>query len=132
MAQIITFPHKDKARHTVLVVEPETAMRELLCDALNEAGFNALAVSSADEAARMLDRGIFAIDLVFSDADVPGILNGHALANWVAEHKPSVPVLLATHERDTDWGETVLKPYDLPLVIRRTRAILARRVKRRA
>jgi DNA-binding NtrC family response regulator len=132
MAQIITFPHKDKVRHAVLIVEPETAIRELLCDALNEAGFNALAVSSADEAARMLDRGIFVIDLVFSDADVPGILNGHALANWVVEHKPNIPVLLATHERDADWAETVLKPYDLPLVIRRIRATLARRVKRRA
>ena len=71
-------------------------------------------------------------DLVFSDADVPGILDGHALANWMMEHKPGVPVLLATTENDADWAETILKPYALSLAIRRIRATLARRVKRRA
>jgi len=74
MAQLITFPRKDKRRHTILMVDHDPVVRELLCSALNEAGFNAFAIPSADEAARMLDRGIFSIDLVFCDADVPGIL----------------------------------------------------------
>ena len=132
MAQIIPFPHRDKVRHTILVVDQESAVRDALCDALNESGFVALALSSADEAARMLDRGIFAIDLVFSNADVPGILDGHALARWVAENKPDLPVLLASDEIEAEWAETLLKPYDLPLALRRIRTILARRAKRRA
>jgi len=73
MAQLITFPRKDKRRHTILVVDHEPVIRELLCSALNDAGFNAFAIPSADDAARMLDRDIFSIDLVFCDADVPGI-----------------------------------------------------------
>ena len=115
MAQIITFPRKDKRRHTILVVDQEPVVRELLCSALNEAGCNAFAVPSADEAARMLDRGIFAIDLVFSDAEVPGILNGYALASWVMEHKPGLPVLLASNHGETaaQWAE-ISKPYDIP------------------
>ena len=133
MAQIITFPRKDKRRHTILVVDQEPVVRELLCSALNEAGCNAFAVPSADEAARMLDRGIFAIDLVFSDAEVPGILNGYALASWVMEHKPGLPVLLASNHGETaaQWAE-ISKPDDIPQAVRRIHDTLERSIKRRA
>jgi DNA-binding NtrC family response regulator len=133
MAQIIAFPRKDKRRRTILVVDQEPSVRELLCSALHEAGFNAFAVPSADEAARMLDRGIFAIDLVFSDADVPGILNGYALAGWVMENKPGLPVLLASghSEAAAEWTE-MSKPYDIALAVHRIRTTLERSLKRRA
>lgn len=133
MAQIITFPRKDKRRYTILVVDQEPVVRELLCNALNETGLNAFAVPSADEAARMLDRGIFAIDLVFSDADVPGILNGYALASWVMENKPGLPVLLASPNGETaaQWAE-VPKPYDIPSAVHRIRTELELTIKRRA
>jgi len=133
MAQIITFPRKDKRRHTILVVDQEPVVRELLCNALNEAGCNAFAVPSADEAARMLERGIFAIDLVFSDADVPGILNGYALASWVMENKPGLPVVLASgnDEGAAEWTE-MSKPYDIASAVHRIRTALERSIKRRA
>jgi DNA-binding NtrC family response regulator len=133
MAQIITFPRKDKRRHTILVVDHEPVVRELLCSALNEAGCNAFAVPSADEAARLLDRGIFAIDFVFCDADVPGILNGYALAGWVMENRPGLPVLLASGngEAAAEWAE-ISKPYDIKHAVRRIRATLERSIKRRA
>ena len=133
MAQIITFPRKDKRRHTILVVDQEPVVRELLCSALNEAGCNAFAVPSADEAARMLDRGIFAIALVFSDAEVPGILNGYALASWVMEHRPGLPVLLASNHGETaaQWAE-ISKPYEIPQAVRRIHDTLERSIKRRA
>jgi len=133
MAQIISFPRKEKRKHTILVVDHEPLARELLCNALHESGFNAFAVASADEAARMLDRGIFAIDLVFSDADVPGILNGYALASWMMENKPGVPVLLASDNGEVAarWSE-MPKPYDAALAVCRIRAILERSIKRRA
>jgi DNA-binding NtrC family response regulator len=133
MAQLITFPRKDKRRHTILVVDHEPVIRELLCSALNDAGFNAFAVPSADDAARMLDRGIFAIDLVFCDAEVPGILDGYALEGWVMENKPGLPVLLASDqsEAEAEWTE-ITKPYDIPQTVRRIRTTLERSIKRRA
>jgi DNA-binding NtrC family response regulator len=133
MAQLITFPRKDKRRHTILVVDHEPVIRELLCSALNDAGFNAFAVPSADDAARMLDRGIFAIDLVFCDAEVPGILNGYALEGWVMENKPGLPVLLASDQSQAaaEWTE-IAKPYDIPQAVRRIRTTLERSIKRRA
>lgn len=133
MAQLIAFPRKDKRRHTILVVDHEPVTRELLCSALNDAGFNAFAIPSADEAARMLDRDIFSIDLVFCDADVPGILNGYALAGWVMENKPGLPVLLASGQSEAaaEWTE-ITKPYDIPQAVRRIRTTLERSLKRRA
>jgi DNA-binding NtrC family response regulator len=139
MAEIIAFPREDRRRHTVLVVDDEPAVRELLSDYLNQSGFNVLAVESGDEAARMLARGIVAIDFVFSDIHMPGILNGHALAEWVLENRPSLPVLLASGDLDTvdsleeSWGASIIaKPYDPELVVRKIRATLERRAKRRA
>jgi len=139
MAEIIAFPRENRRRHTVLVIDDEPAVRELLSDYLNQAGFNALAVESGDEAARMLARGIVAIDFVFSDVHLPGILNGHALAEWVFANRPDLPVLLASGDLDTvdsleeSWGASIIaKPYDPELVIRKIRAILERRARRRA
>ena len=139
MAEIIAFPRENRRRHTVLVIDDEPAVRELLSDYLNQAGFNALAVESGDEAARMLARGIVVIDFVFSDVRMPGILNGHALAEWVFANRPDLPVLLASGDLDTvdsleeSWGASIIaKPYDPELVIRKIRAILERRARRRA
>jgi len=133
MAQIIGFPRKDKTRHTILVVDQESAIRDALCDALIEAGFNAFTVSSADEAARMLDRGILAIDLVFSDTPVAGILDNVAFASWLLENKRGLPVIIASEDSEMAWAaEIIRKPYDVPLAVRRIRATLERNAQRTA
>ena len=133
MAQIISFPRKDKIRHTVLLVDQESGVRDALCDALIESGFNALTVSSADEAARMLDRGILAIDLVFSDTPAQGILDGVALVSWIMENKRGLPVIMASeHSEPTLAAEILRKPYDVPLAVRRIRAALDRHAQRTA
>ena len=133
MARIISFPRKDKIRHTILVVDQDSAGRDALCEALIESGCNALGVSSADEAARMLDRGILAIDLVFTDGDVPGILDGAALASWILENKPGLPVILAGQDSPVPWAvELLRKPYDMPLAVRLIRATLERHIQRTA
>jgi DNA-binding response OmpR family regulator len=133
MAYIISFPRKDKTRHTILVVDQESGVRDALCDALLEAGFNAFTVSSADEAARMLDRGVLAIDLVFCDAPIPGILDSAALAGWVMENKRGLPIITASDESQPAWAEDIIrKPYDVPLAVRRIRATLERHAKRTA
>jgi len=133
MAHIISFPRKDKIRHTILVVDHESGVRDALCDALIESGFNALAVSSADEAARMLDRGILAIDLVFSDSPAPGILDSAALVSWMMENKRGLPVIMASDESEPALtAEIIRRPYEVPLAVRRIRATMERFAKRTA
>lgn len=138
MAEIIAFPPQQKRRHTILIVDDQPAIRELLSDVLNESGFHALTVESGDEAARMLARGIVIIDLVFGDSEMPGILNGFALAQWVSQNKPGLPVLLAC---DGDEAEAVgdlpgveilARPYDIAGAVRRIGEVLRRNTRRRA
>jgi DNA-binding response OmpR family regulator len=132
MAEIIAFPREDR-RHTVLIVDDEPAIRGFLYDYLSESGFHALTVASGDEAALLLQSGT-AIDLVFSDVQMPGILDGYGLARWVMAHRPGLPVLLASGElgkanaaHELCGAEILPKPYDFRLVVKRMHAALESR-----
>src|SRR6185503_10871663 len=101
MAELIAFPQDDHRRHIVLIVDDEPAIRGILYDYLSEAGFNPLAVESGDDAVKLLESGQ-AVDLVFSDVRMPGSVDGFGLARWVMDHRPGLPVLLASG----DLGKT--------------------------
>jgi len=51
----------------------------------------------------------------------------------VMEHKPGLPVLLASNHGETaaQWAE-ISKPYDIPQAVRRIHDTLERSIKRRA
>jgi len=138
MADIITFPQEELRRPTVLVVDDEPAIRCFLYDYLYECGFNPLAVESADAAVKLLQNG-HVIDLVFSDVRMPGTLDGFGLARWVMEHRPGLPVLLASGDlgktnavRELIGAEILPKPYDFDLVVRRMHAALSGQARARA
>ncbi|HYS45748.1 MAG TPA: response regulator, partial [Rhizomicrobium sp.] len=116
--------------HTVLIVDDEPAIRGFLYDYLSESGFRALAVSSGDEAARLLASGAV-IDLVFSDVQMPGTLDGYGLARWVMDHRPGLPVLLASGDlgkanavQELCGAEILPKPYDFQFVVAKMHAAL--------
>jgi DNA-binding NtrC family response regulator len=75
---------------TVLIVDSEAGIRQLLRVALAEAGYEPKLASSHEEARRIcLDGGI---DLVLADVGLH--MNGHDLARTVAEQSPHLRVLL--------------------------------------
>ena len=132
MADIIAFPRDDKRVHTVLIVDDEPAIRGFLYDYLSQCGFNPLTVASGDEAVALLEKNS-TIDLVFSDVRMPGTLDGFGLARWVMEHRPGLPVLLASGDlgkvnatREL-VAEIVAKPYDFDVVVRKMHAALDHR-----
>jgi DNA-binding NtrC family response regulator len=138
MAELFAFPYEDQRRHTVLIVDDEPAIRGFLYDYLSECGFNPVAVESGDEAVKLLENG-YPIDLVFSDVRMPGTLDGFGLARWVMDHKPGLPVLLASGDlgktnaaRELAGAEILPKPYDFDLVVRKMHAALNGRARRRA
>ena len=140
MADIVAFPQDgfDGSRRTILIVDDEPVIRGFLCDYLSQAGFQAVAVGSGDDAAELLDKGAL-IDLVFSDVRMPGRLDGFGLARWIREHRPDLPVLLASGELGKNgvpadlWGAEIMpKPYDFQLVMRRMLAALENRGRRSA
>jgi len=137
MAEVIAFPREDR-RHTILIVDDAPAIRGFLCDHLNESGFYCLAVASGEEAVRLFEQGT-AIDLVFSDVQMAGALDGFGLARWVSENRAGMPVLLASGDlgkakaRPELWGAEIMpKPYDLDSVVRRIHAAIQGTVRRSA
>ena len=134
MADIIAFPYEDPRPHTVLIVDDEPAIRGFLYDYLSQCGFNPLTAASGDEAVEMLEKEI-SVDLVFSDVRMPGTLDGFGLARWVMEHRPGLPVLLASGDMGKVnatrelIAEIVPKPYDFDVVVRKMHAALDHRAR---
>ena len=100
----------------VLVVEDEPFLRSLLADELRDVGFNVVEAVSADEALAYV-RVNGNIDLVFSDIQMPGSLNGIGLATSLRAANPALPVILTSGNMVPD-GVTGLsafipKPYRL-------------------
>ena len=79
---------------TILVVEDEEAIRACVSEFLRDSGFDVLEAGDVPDAREiLLDR---AVDLVFSDINLPCGENGFALEKWVRRHCPQVNVLLTS------------------------------------
>lgn len=116
----------------ILVVEDEVLIRLEVCDYLRECGFQVLEAATADEAVVVLESGI-SVDLVFSDVQMPGRLDGFGLARWVRTNRPDIRVVLTsgvarTAELAEDLcsvGPVIEKPFSQKTLINRIRELLA-------
>ncbi len=82
-------------RLRILVVDDEWLVREALVDVLDEAGFSTRQAMSAAEALRQLQRDE-AVDVVVTDIEMPGMLNGVDLARVLAAQRPEIGVLIVS------------------------------------
>lgn len=80
---------------TILVVEDEILIRLPVCDYLRDCGYRVLEAASVAEAQAVFRMGE-PIEIVFSDVNLIGELNGFALARWVREAYPDVKVILTS------------------------------------
>ncbi|MEJ0051593.1 MAG: response regulator [Methylovirgula sp.] len=85
-------------RLRILVVDDEWLVREALVDVLDEAGFSTRQAMSAAEALRQLQRDE-AVDVVVTDIEMPGMLNGVDLARVLAAQRPEIGVLIVSGRR---------------------------------
>ena len=88
----------DPHRLRVLLVEDEWLIREMLADVLEEAGFAVSQALSAPEALRLL-RQDPTVDLVVTDVEMPGVLDGVGLARLLAVQRPEIGVLVVSGRR---------------------------------
>jgi DNA-binding NtrC family response regulator len=79
----------------LLVVEDEPLIRMLLVEELVSGGYRVLEAENATDALHILYRDL-SICLVVTDVIMPGPLTGLDLANWVAEHRPEVRVIVTS------------------------------------
>jgi DNA-binding response OmpR family regulator len=115
----------------VLVVEDEGLIRLILAEALEAAGYRVIEADTGDEAARLLD-GPGGFDLVVTDIQMPGALDGVAVGRHARARHPGIPVIYATGRPESMAGmgslgprEALLrKPYGPREVLATVRALL--------
>jgi DNA-binding NtrC family response regulator len=90
---------------TILLVEDDGEVAEATAMMFEQLGYNVHAVASAKAALDLLDRGDAGIDLVFSDIAMAGPRDGIELARQLRQHRPSLPVVLATGYSDIAESE---------------------------
>lgn len=107
-------PRFEKA--VVLVVEDDPLLRMNAVDMIEEAGFRAIEAPNADAAIRTLETRND-IRLIFTDIDMPGSMDGLALAHAVANRWPPVRIFATSGHfkvSETDLpngGRFIPKPY---------------------
>ena len=95
-------------RHcTVIVVEDDFLVRDLAISELEDAGYHVIDFPTADDALVHLTDHADEAQVVFTDVQMPGRLNGLDLVNIVSRRWPSIQVLVTS-------GGTLVDPAALP------------------
>lgn len=90
----------------ILVVEDSALIRMGAVDLVLHAGYEALEACDADEAIRILEVRND-IDLVFTDVQMPGTMDGIKLSHYIRDRWPPVKLIVAS-------GATILEESLLP------------------
>ncbi|MDH4992415.1 response regulator [Aquamicrobium lusatiense] len=96
----------NNGKAVVLVVEDSTLIRMGAVDLVISAGYEALEARDADEAIRILESRSD-IDLVFTDVQMPGTMDGIKLARYIRDRWPPVKLIVAS-------GTAILEESSLP------------------
>jgi PAS domain S-box-containing protein len=90
----LTDAHRAGAGEVVLVIEDETAVRELVVDVLEELGYRAVQAADGPAGLKLLQSGM-RLDLLVTDIGLPG-LNGRQVADAARQKRPDLKVLFMT------------------------------------
>ena len=97
--------HMEKEKATVLVVDDEPFLRLFACGVMEEAGYPTKQAGDAEEAMRILADG--RITIVITDIEMPGSMDGLALAYRVRATWPHIAVIVSS-------GRRLPRPDELP------------------
>ena len=79
-------------RTSVLVVEDEILISKLIAEVLSESGFAVHAVEDGEEALRYLESGAD-VDVLFTDINLAGRMDGSMLAREARAQRPELPIV---------------------------------------
>jgi two-component system cell cycle sensor histidine kinase/response regulator CckA len=105
---------------TILVVEDETNLRELVREILETYGYRVLDAASGREALQVWEKHKNGVDLLLTDISMPDGMSGRDLAAKLQEDNPRLPVIFSSgysqenleHKEQTGQCQTFLsKPY---------------------
>ena len=112
----------------VLIVENDVLLRLVTANNLRDAGFEVIEAANAAEALRVLDR--VPVDVLFSDIDVSGNIDGLALAQWVRQSHADTRIILTSGAAKApgdveEYASFLPKPYAEKDVERLLRSVLS-------
>jgi CheY-like chemotaxis protein len=114
----------------VLIVEDEPLIRLGLATAVEEAGYDVVEAANASEALRRLEADQD-IRLLLTDVDMPGGMDGIALAHYVRDRWPPVRLIVISGKVGVKPGQLpsgarfVSKPYQEPALLSIMQTLLA-------
>ncbi|MEX1252298.1 MAG: response regulator [Hyphomonas sp.] len=120
----------NNGKPVVLVVEDNVLIRLGAVDIVLSAGYEALEASDADEAIRILEARS-GIDIVFTDVQMPGTMDGIKLSHDIRERWPPLRLLVASANAILEEGNLPVgsrffsKPYDDHAIMDAMAALLA-------
>jgi two-component system, response regulator PdtaR len=89
---------------TVLIVEDEPILRFYEMEIAEGAGFLTLMASNAEEALKELE-GPIAVQILLTDASMPGSMDGFELASTVRHRWPEIKIVIASDQVDRKDAE---------------------------
>ncbi|MEY2494388.1 MAG: two-component system, cell cycle sensor histidine kinase and response regulator CckA [Verrucomicrobiota bacterium] len=126
---------KSKNFETVLVVEDEEIVRELVCEVLQEQGYNILCARDGVDALKLAENFDGTIHLLVTDVIMPN-MNGQELAAQLSTLRPDMKVLYVSGYSDNDIGdhgvldprfELLQKPFTPQTLARKIRDVIHER-----
>lgn len=117
---------------SILVVEDEEIVRNLLCAVLTEAGYEVICAASPSGALRLAKEHAGRIDLLITDVVMPE-MHGPAVARLLLEHRPDLKILYVSGYSENDISdqgviepglEVLQKPFTQHSLIRKVREVL--------
>ena len=76
------------------MVDNDVLVRLVVSDYLRECGYRVIEAANANEALLVLNKAEFNVNVVFTDVELPGSMDGFGLFKWIRENKPGVVTFL--------------------------------------
>jgi len=111
----------------------------VISEYLRDCGYKVIEAANADEAVLVLQQLELRIDVVFTDVEMPGSMDGFGLSQWVRANRQGIDVVLVGNparatEAAADLcesGPRLSKPYEPQVALDRIRRLLATRAPRK-
>lgn len=116
----------------VLIVDDDALMRRSVSVSLDQAGYQTMTASNAEEALRLV--GDVRPDLVLLDIGLPG-MDGMEALRQIRHDAPSLPVIFVTARRreldeivglELGADDYITKPFDMDVLLAHVKAVLRR------
>jgi CheY-like chemotaxis protein len=119
----------------ILVAEGDILTRHAIADYLRDCGYKVIEAAAGEEALAVVARQDLPLAALLCDVELPGPLNGFALAKEVRARRPGLPVILAASAAAAASGAADLcgdgpqlaRPYEPQAVIAYVKRLFAKR-----